>query len=109
MRLLSVKLNDFQSYRTVQQTTLGPDVTLLAGRNNVGKTALLRALRSPTDVQPGWGQNGLLELTWSLSSAELTPAVPLSSASVFAASLDRMSTDGVCELYVQLHKAGPTQ
>lgn len=58
----------FQSYQVRQEISLDPDLTFLVGRNNVGKSAFLRALRAfadPTEyVQPGLD----VTYTWHVTS-----------------------------------------
>jgi hypothetical protein len=68
---LSVAVADFQSYGDQQTVTLDPKLTLLAGRNDVGKSALMRAIRVWQQPQEGAGPNFMLRCTWEFSSEEL--------------------------------------
>jgi predicted ATPase len=69
--LISFTVGGFQSYREPQTVTIDPDLTLVAGRNNVGKSALLRALRVFVEPQEGWREDFDVSYTWSLTSEEL--------------------------------------
>lgn len=51
MRVTSVQLQGFQSYTQPTTVQLSRDITILAGRNNVGKSAFLRGLRLPVEGQ----------------------------------------------------------
>jgi predicted ATPase len=75
MRLTHVRVNGFQSYWAPTTVALEPDLTLLAGRNNVGKSALLRALSLPVVMQPGTRDDFELELRWRGSAAEWSDAL----------------------------------
>lgn len=46
MRLLKARIVGFQSFEDSGELTFGPGINLLVGQNNVGKSALLRALQS---------------------------------------------------------------
>ena len=69
--LTSFAVGDFQSYRDIQSVTIDERLTLVAGRNNVGKSALLRALRIPVEPQEGAGPNFSIAYTWEMSPEEL--------------------------------------
>lgn len=84
MYLSSFKLRDFRSYRTVQELRLNPELTILAGRNNVGKTALLRGLRLLQEHVPGAGSSFRAEFIWALSHDELGRAFPAGVNTVLA-------------------------
>lgn len=75
MKLDEIRLQGVQSYHDEQVIRLEPGMTLLAGRNNVGKSALLRALRLFSEPQPGLREDFKLALSWtSTSTASLQPA-----------------------------------
>jgi AAA ATPase domain len=71
MPLVSFTVGGFQSYREPQPITIDPDVTLVAGRNNVGKSALLRALRVFVEKQEGTHDDFHVSYTWSFTPDEL--------------------------------------
>jgi predicted ATPase len=71
MRLQQVVLQGFQSYDAEQTVSIDEHVTLLAGRNNVGKSALLRALQIPAACQEGVAGDLCLTYTWSLPAASI--------------------------------------
>jgi predicted ATPase len=71
MRLTAFSVGDFQSYGDPRSITIDPKLTLVAGRNNVGKSALLRALRVPVEQQEGAGPNFAISYTWEMSADEL--------------------------------------
>jgi len=106
MRLVRFNLNDFQSYQTLQEVRFEADVTLLAGRNNVGKTALLRALQLVTNPEPGAGPSRLPKFTWDIPAAQFTTRVHLVGVSVLEPSLQKIATDGSCELVLELRALG---
>lgn len=60
---MEVAVADFQSYREEQRIPLERHLTLLAGRNNVGKSALLRALSAFIEPQEGAGPGFALTIT----------------------------------------------
>ena len=66
-----VSIRDFQSYRGEQAFSFDPTLTLLAGRNDVGKSALMRAIRIRQEPQEGAGLNFMLRCTWEFSADEL--------------------------------------
>lgn len=70
MRLKRISLRGFRSYTTQQTVDFEPDVTILAGRNNVGKSALLTVLRNPGVVPPT--DHGNYSLTWGATLEDLT-------------------------------------
>jgi energy-coupling factor transporter ATP-binding protein EcfA2 len=71
MLVLTVTITKFQSYRDPTTIRLDPAVTLVAGRNDSGKSALLRALRAVAEPQEGIAQETLLSYVWSLSRDEM--------------------------------------
>jgi predicted ATPase len=75
MYLTGFKIEGYQSYRTLQEVRFDPKMTVLAGRNNVGKTALLRALRLPASdlsrSQVGMSDTFRIKYTWSIGRDEL--------------------------------------
>jgi predicted ATPase len=75
-RLESFCVGGFQSYQAVQELQLDPHLTLLAGRNNVGKSALLRALQVPVAPQAGGRQDLTLAYRWSFTVEELEERLP---------------------------------
>lgn len=81
-RLAAVRLErfavlGFQSYETRQELRLNPDTTLLAGRNNVGKSALLRAIRYPVQPEEGNRRELSLDYQWRLTTDDVRQRVPL--------------------------------
>jgi AAA15 family ATPase/GTPase len=64
MRLTRFSITGFRSYQTSQVLDIDSNITVLAGRNNVGKTALLHALHLPVQPVPG-----LVRLTKLLQTA----------------------------------------
>jgi hypothetical protein len=89
MHLTSFKISDFRSYRTIQELRLGRHITILAGRNNVGKTALLRALRLPVDRQSGTGLGFRAEYMWELTHQELAAALPDLDSALIAVGISQ--------------------
>jgi len=71
MRLQQVALQGFQSYAEEQTIEIDEHVTLLAGRNNVGKSALLRALQIPVERQEGAANDFALTYTWLLRADDI--------------------------------------
>jgi energy-coupling factor transporter ATP-binding protein EcfA2 len=71
MRLQQVALQGFQSYTEEQTIEIDEHVTLLAGRNNVGKSALLRALQIPVESQEGAANDFALTYTWLLHADDI--------------------------------------
>jgi len=65
MSLTAFAVQDFQSYHDPQTVTIDPGLTLIAGRNTVGKSALLRALRIFVDAQQGAGPSLELSYRWN--------------------------------------------
>jgi len=74
--LVEISLRGFQSYRAEQRVPIAPNLTLIAGRNNVGKSALMRALLIWLEQQEGLASDFRLSYTWSIARAELGTAVP---------------------------------
>src|SRR5579884_4013801 len=77
MRLSYLKLKGFRSYESEQHINFDQDVTLLAGKNNAGKTALLRSLRQLIDPQEGSLNDRSLEIVWRLSLADVKKYIDL--------------------------------
>jgi len=59
-------------------------MTILAGRNSVGKTAVLRALRFPLEAIPGATPDFRLEYSWVVESQEIARALALADTPEFA-------------------------
>ncbi len=102
-RLLSATLNGFRSIRTPQELVLDPDLTVLAGRNNVGKTAFLHALTLPTLNRPGRDDTAFqLIMKWSVAGDELRAALQAPTWQVGAAPQALMdATSLVVELTLE--------
>ena len=75
MRLIEILLAGFQSYREEQRVRLEPDVTFLVGRNNVGKSAFLRALLLWREPQEGVAEGFRLTYRWTAGREELGAAI----------------------------------
>lgn len=75
MRLSRVSVGGFQSYRAQQTVELDDHLTLVAGRNNVGKSALLRALTSVEATAAGIHDDFSVEYAWSLGLEQLDAAL----------------------------------
>ena len=75
MRLLEIALAGFQSYRDEQRVRLEPDVTFLVGRNNVGKSALLRALLLWRESQEGIAEGFRLTYRWTIEREVLEQVI----------------------------------
>jgi energy-coupling factor transporter ATP-binding protein EcfA2 len=73
--LLRLEVSGFQSYREPRTLRLEPDLTLLAGRNDVGKSALLRALRLYIQVEYGAARDARVTYVWSVPASELLELV----------------------------------
>ena len=71
MRLTNLRVRGFQSYVAEQSVRLDRRLTVLAGQNNVGKTALLRSVRQVVDPKPGVREDFLVEYEWLLDAAEI--------------------------------------
>jgi AAA domain, putative AbiEii toxin, Type IV TA system/AAA ATPase domain len=76
MRLQQIRLRGFQSYRQEQQIAVDRHLTILAGRNNVGKSAFLRALRLWVEPREGAAANFELSYLWEVGKDELLAALP---------------------------------
>src|SRR5260370_24023779 len=72
MRLDQVLLRGFQSYGEEQVVDIDDHVTLLAGRNNVGKSAFLRALQLPVLRQEGVSDHFQITYRWAISAVDLS-------------------------------------
>jgi energy-coupling factor transporter ATP-binding protein EcfA2 len=71
VRLSAVTIQGFQSYRNPCTVELDPHLTLLAGQNNVGKSAFLRAMQVFVGRQEGATNEFRLRFQWITSVAEL--------------------------------------
>lgn len=102
MRLTSVTVGGFQSYREPQTVLLDRHLTMLAGRNNVGKSAFLRALRHPRETQKGVSNSYSLKCDWELTLAELRALLPpqTSATSEFHSEISRAETHEVRATFV---------
>ena len=65
VRLTAVTLQGFQAYGERVEVDVDPHLTVIAGRNNVGKSALLRALRLGVEPAEGLQPDFSLGLTWT--------------------------------------------
>jgi predicted ATPase len=65
----------FQSYSEEQSATIDPRLTFLAGRNNVGKSAFLRALRVFAESQEGAAEDFSITFEWVLSQPEMVEGI----------------------------------
>lgn len=74
MRWQRLVVSGFQSFVEPCEIIFAPDLTLIAGRNDVGKSALLRVLRMKTEAQIGFSDVGLV-VTWDVDTAELEDAL----------------------------------
>jgi hypothetical protein len=77
MRLLRTDIQGFQSYRQQRSIRFDRHLTILAGRNNVGKTALLRALRLLLEGKPGIAPNFRMDCELELEASEIRQAINL--------------------------------
>lgn len=100
MRLVDFAVGDFQSYHELQELTLDPQLTLIAGRNNTGKSALLRALRIFTEPQEGCRDSFQVTFSWSVEADELRPHLP--DANIGSAREHTLSAT-----YALVNAAGP--
>jgi hypothetical protein len=80
VRLSEISIQGFQSYRDQQVIRVEPHVTLLAGRNNVGKSALLRALQFSRARQDGTHEDFALKYKWRVPADELLKGLGRSDA-----------------------------
>jgi predicted ATPase len=103
MRLTQFSVRGFHSYDTEQSVRFEPDLTILAGRNNVGKTSLLRALRLPQESTPGAAPDKALSYTWQLSADEIRAAVNLDAIESFRSIVSEIEERQGCELHLLLH------
>jgi hypothetical protein len=72
-RLLSYAVAGFESYESEQRVTIHPEITFLARRNNVGKSAMLRALYAFAKHDPDVRARGNFRVTyrWSVRSDDV--------------------------------------
>jgi predicted ATP-dependent endonuclease of OLD family len=77
VRLNRIELQGFQSYREPQVLDLDPHLTFLAGLNDVGKSALLRAFRMMVEPQQGFGEDFALTLSWHGPTGDITGPISL--------------------------------
>lgn len=75
MRLREIAIRGFQSYRVERCVEVEPDITVVAGRNNVGKSALFRALLVWQEPQEGVASDFRLTYTWDTEHSELAKAI----------------------------------
>jgi ABC-type ATPase involved in cell division len=80
MTLVSYSLQQFQSYGEEQRLAVDPRLTFLAGPNDVGKSALLRALRIFREPQEGAHEGFTATYEWRLASADFESQVPQDQA-----------------------------
>jgi hypothetical protein len=80
--LLSATLRGFRSIREPQELRVEPELTILAGRNNVGKTAFLHALTLPTTSRPGMHASFELTMKWLIAGDDLRSALQVQTWSV---------------------------
>ena len=77
--LVEVRVGNFQSFVTAQLIRFEPTVTFLVGRNDVGKSALLRALLV-FSAQQAPGRSGFsLRLVETLPSKSVLVAIPIAN------------------------------
>ena len=71
--LVSISLDGFQSYRHLETVAFDPVMTLVAGRNDVGKSALLRAMRVFAEPSVTEGARAEFQITyrWRIPADEL--------------------------------------
>jgi energy-coupling factor transporter ATP-binding protein EcfA2 len=86
VKLVEFSVTDFQSYGPRQTLRLDDHITFLAGRNDVGKSALLRALRIPVVQPEGIGDAFEAQYSWHVPTetvaaafAAADPTIDLSS------------------------------
>jgi predicted ATPase len=75
MRLQQITLQGFQSYSEQQTVEIDQHLTLLAGRNNAGKSALLRAMQTFVEGQQGVHPDFAITYTWSLTAEDIAQRV----------------------------------
>jgi energy-coupling factor transporter ATP-binding protein EcfA2 len=73
--LQAFEVQGFQSYWQRQHVDLQERITLLAGRNDVGKSALLRAMRVFVEPQEGERSDARFVYRFRLSADDLLPVV----------------------------------
>lgn len=74
-RLTSLSLANFRSIGEAQELRIERDLTILAGRNNVGKTAFLHAMTLPTDQKPGVHAGFRMLLKWLVPGDQVRSAL----------------------------------
>ena len=79
MKLRKFSISQFQSFDAAQTTTFHEHLTLLAGRNNVGKSALLRALQIPVTPQDGGRAGSTLSYCWSIDADTVSAFLPVTA------------------------------
>jgi predicted ATP-dependent endonuclease of OLD family len=84
MPLESFSLRGFQSYSNMQTVPLDPNLTLITGRNNVGKSSLLRAMRIFEDQQEGAYDDFRISYRWTVDSERLETGGILDVSRAFA-------------------------
>ena len=75
MHLAELTVQDFQSYRETESLSFDRGFTLLAGRNDVGKSATLRALRILVENSEGAGDDFEITFRWELALADFMAVV----------------------------------
>lgn len=76
MRLIAMRLKGFQCYRDLQTVNFDPAVTLIAGRNDVGKSALFRSLLNIREPQEGRGDDFAMAIDITIPSADFLARLP---------------------------------
>lgn len=103
MRLTRIRLEGFRSFRDPQEITFDPHLTILAGRNNVGKTASLLGLRLPMEIGPGVREDFQLEYTWAVTRGEVLSSIQFAAEpSLFSSVSSQIETKENHELRVLL-------
>jgi hypothetical protein len=104
MPIKEVALAGFQSYGVRQSVPLDEHLTLLAGRNNVGKSALLRGIWAVGEEQFGAAVDFRLELTAEIDGATL--ATPFTGDPSLREFVERLTSRPSHTVTVELIGAG---
>lgn len=75
MKLVEFSVTDFQSFGPRQTLRLDDHITFLAGRNDVGKSALLRALAGPVEAPEGIGEKFAVDYLWRIPTVVIRKAI----------------------------------
>lgn len=75
MRLTSVHISEFESYRPGQLVDIDRSITILGGRNNVGKSGFLRALHQVAGPTEDVTENFKISYEWEASATDLAVAL----------------------------------